>query len=265
MVPLVMTRSLARNLFHMLRGAAEKTTVEGLKKRGLRTVSVLNFRDVQMIIVRSIENTLQRRGLDFDQSDIQDEVRHEFLSLIRERDVLQGTVDALLREKGELAENRSALATELDKATLEYENAQSSSEAGDSDQEIAALMKRIASEVIATQSAAGVKPQLTDTTLSLVQAALQDHLQTMGQKSENGQQTNLNQLQRRIEKLKRKLHETEHMLERARANGVGIESLSGESVDPGVKHNDPDFEVKKELLGEIFRLNVELRQLLNKN
>jgi len=259
-----MTRSLARNLFHMLRGAAEKTTVDGLKKRGLRTVSVLNFRDVQMIIVRSIENTLQRRGLDFDQSDIQDEVRHEFLSLIRERDALQNTVDALLREKGELAENRTALATELDKATLEYENAQSTAAISTSD-EVADLMKRIASEVVASQNAAGVKTQLTNKTLSLVQSALQDHVHSLSRQSENGHQANLDQLQRRIEKLKRKLHETEHMLERARATGMESDGVPGGVTAPGVKHSDPDFEVKKELLGEIFRLNVELRQLLNKN
>ena len=75
----------------------------------------------------------------------------------------------------------------------------------------------------------------------------------------------MGQLQRRIEKLKRKLSETEDMLERARTTGVEPSGIAGEQLVPGVKQGDPDFQMKKELLGEIFKLNVELRQMLNKN
>ena len=100
---------------------------------------------------------------------------------------------------------------------------------------------------------------------SLVQAALEDHVHMLNQQAADAQQSNLTQLQRRIAKLKRKLEETEDMLERARASGVEPEGIHGEPVDPGVKRGDPDFGMKKELLGEIFRLNVELRQMLNKN
>jgi chromosome segregation ATPase len=259
-----MTRTLARNLYHMLRGAAKKTTLDGLKKRGHRTVSVLNFRDIQQLIGRAIENTLQRRGLSLDSMDIQDEVRHEFISLMRERDALQNTVDALLREKDELAENRTALASELTKATEEFENAQETVE-GVVPKDIAELMRRITAEVTDTQNAAGVNSQLTAKTLSLVQAALEDHADMLNRHAQAAQATNLQHLQRRISKLKRKLEETEDMLERARATGVEPEGVAGEPIDPGVKHGDPDFRMKKELLGEIFRLNVELRQMLNKN
>ena len=259
-----MTRTPARNLYHMLRGAAQKTTVDGLKKRGHRTVSVLNFRDVQQMIGRAIENTLQRRGLDLDRADIQDEVRHEFLSLMRERDALQNTVDALLREKEELDENRVALATELTKATEEYEHAQEAVEAG-VPKDVADLMRRITAEVTDTQNAAGVNADLTRKTLELVEHALQDHVQNLSDHAQVAQQSHLQNLQRRITKLKRKLQETEDMLERARAEGVQPEGIEGEYVDPGVKRGDPNFQMKKDLLGEIFRLNVELRQMLNKN
>ena len=98
-----------------------------------------------------------------------------------------------------------------------------------------------------------------------MQAALEDHVHMLNQQAADAQQSNLTQLQRRIAKLKRKLEETEDMLERARASGVEPEGIHGEPVDPGVKRGDPDFGMKKELLGEIFRLNVELRQMLNKN
>jgi len=259
-----MTRTLARNLYHMLRGAAQKTTVDGLKKRGHRTVSVLNFRDVQQMIGRAIENTLQRRGLSLDRADIQDEVRHEFLSLMTERDALQNTVDSLLREKGELAENHQALASELNKATEEYETAQGSA-TGAVPEHVARLMQRITAEVSGTQNAAGVNAQLTSKTLSLVQAALEDHAHMLDRETRDGQATNLQQLQRRIEKLKRKLQETENMLKRARTSGMDSDGIVGEPLVPGVKQGDPDFQMKKELLGEIFKLNVELRQMLNKN
>ncbi len=259
-----MTRTLARNLFHMMRGRAQRTTLDGLKKRGHQSVNVLSFRDIQALIERAIENTLQRRGLDLNRGDIQDEVRHEFLSLMQERDALQSTVDSLLREKDELAENRQALASELNKATEEYEHAQESVQAG-IPKDVAELMRRITAEVSDTQNAAGIHEDLTKKTLELVNAAIEEHAAALSTNAAAAQASNLNHLQRRISKLKRKLQETEDMLERARAEGVDPTGIAGEQVDPGLKSGDPNFGMKKDLLGEIFKLNVELRQMLNKD
>jgi len=258
-----MTMQLARNLFHLMRGASRRTTLEGLKKRGHRNVAVLDFRDVQALISRSIENTLQRRGLKLDDSKLQDEVRHEFLSLMRERDALQSTVDALLREKNELGINRAQLEQEITRTTAEYEQIQHQP-AVEEVPELKQLMDKLEASLRTTLGGAGVDAGTIDRTVGLVSQAFSEHQELVNTRVREAQDGRLDQLQRRIGKLKRKLEETEEMLARARAAGAAL-SIEGEPIVAGVKGDDPNAKTKRELLGEIFRLNVELRQMLNRN
>jgi hypothetical protein len=259
-----MTRLLARNLFHLMRGAAERTTLDGLKKKGHRSVSVLNFRDIQSFISRSIENTLRRAGVDMDGKDIQDEVRHEFLSLMHERDVLQNTVDAMLREKNELAANKGDLEIEIHKATEEFESARELFSGDAQAKDLQSLMEKIQTALTNSLGRAGVTAAATSQALDIVTVAIDEHRALLSQRTASGAEARLEQMQRRITKLKRKLEETEDMLARARVAG-GPDGIEGEKVIPGVGSGDPNAAMKKELLGEIFKLNVELRQMLNKN
>jgi hypothetical protein len=259
-----MTRLLARNLFHLMRGSAVRTTLDGLKKKGHRSVSVLNFRDMQLFISRSIENTLKRSGINLDGKDIQDDVRHEFLSLMQERDVLQDTVDAMLREKTELTENKGALVVEIDRATQEFESARDIFGGDAQSKDLQELMERIQTALTNSMGRAGVDATAVSQALDIVAVAIDQHRELLNQRAATGADARLDQMQRRIEKLKRKLEETEDMLARARLEG-GPTGVEGERVIPGVGGSDPNAAMKKELLGEIFKLNVELRQMLNKN
>ena len=259
-----MTRLLSRNLYHLMRGASRRTSLAKLKKRGHKNVSVLSYSAVNGLIDMAVENTLKRRGIDMSKGDVQEDVRHEFLSLMRERDSLQNTVDALLREKNELKENQQHLKDEINRTTAEYEQVQVGPDL-EADDELKALMEKLQGALMSVLGEAGVSQQLSDKTLAIVTQAIQEHRDLTSKKSRVDQEVQLGQLERRISKLKRKLQETEDMLAKAQTDGVTVEGIAGEPVTAGVSGSDPKAHMKKELLGEIFRLNVELREMLNAN
>lgn len=260
-----MTLQLARNLFHLMRGASRRTTLDGLKKRGHRNVAVLDFRDVQALIDKAVENTLQRRGISFDREDLQDDVRHEFLSLMRERDALKNTVDALLKEKDELAVNKEHLEEAIERTTAEVETIQAAPE--EQNEEISGLqvlMDKLRASLRTNLSEAGVSTAVIQRNIELVTLAFDEYQQLLLERARESNASRLDQLQRRIGKLKRKLSETEDMLVRAREAGAGPEGIESEDFVPGVQGSDANANMKKELLGEIFRLNVELREMLDR-
>jgi hypothetical protein len=257
-----MTRQLARNLYHLMRGAARRTSVERLKRTGHKTVSVLSFRDVQALIERAVENTLRRRGIRLDGPGVQEEVRHEFLALMQERDTLQRTVDQLMEERERLAANRDQLSVAIQAAEAEYLDAASSQpdelEAADL-AELRARVEERLRELLAGHPAGEVL--MGEQALSLVVQAIDEQREAALGRAQGEHETHLRDLRRRLDRLKAKLSETEEMLARARAQG-GLEAIEGEHVDPGLSAGDPNYKKKKELLGEIFRLNVELRDML---
>ena len=184
----------------------------------------------------------------------------EFLALMRERDLLQQTVDELLREKDELRENKDALLKELSRTTQEYESQAEAPPEAEMDADLTELQTNLAAklqEILGDQEAG-------QRAIALVTQAIEEQRSVAITKARSAQESRLSQLQRRIQRLKHKLQETEEMLVRARTEG-GYEAIPGEHVEAGLTIGDPNYETKKELLGEIFRLNVELRQMLNQN
>lgn len=255
-----MSRSLARNIYHLMRGAARRTTVDDLRRQGRKAVSVLNFRDVQALIEQAVENTLKRRGLKLDGQGVHEEVRLEFLALMRERDLLQTTVEDLLHEKERLAENKERLDRALAAAATEYESAREDESAEDAGM-LDALSARVQEQLKALLASA---PAATaGQALALVGEAFAQQRATMQERARVAQRERLDRIERRMSRLKQKLAETEDMLARARSSS-GLEPIVGEPVQAGLDAADPAFGTKKELLSEIFRLNVELREMLEK-
>lgn len=255
-----MSRHLARNLYHLMRRAARRTPVDRLQKRGHKTVSVLNFRDVEKLIERAIDGSLRRRGINLDDPSIRDEVRLEFMALLRERDNLSDTVEELLREQETLRENRERLAEQISVVTSEYEEVQAEpveTDTTDFDR-LQATMEARLRELLENGS---VPADLADQALALVRESIEEQRQLIVTRAQAEHASRLHDLEVRISKLKRKLGETEEMLARARAQSLR-EAIPGEEVDPGLKFGDPNYETKQELLTEIFKLNVELQDML---
>jgi len=259
---IAMSRHLARNIYHLMKGAARRTTVDDLRKQGRRSVSVLNFKDIQDLIEKAVENTLKRRGLKLNGPGIQEQVKLEFLALIRERDMLQATVEQLLDEKKKLSRNRDKLGKALAVATDEYKSAQEADHDDEEAAELDALGARVESSL--RELLDGTDKQLEDRAVDLVHQAFSEQRGVAVEKAKRNQGERVQRIQRRMSRLKAKLQETEEMLARARADGV-VEGVPGQPVDSGLDASDPTFETKKELLSEIFRLNVELREVLDKD
>lgn len=256
-----MSSHLARNLYHLMRRSARRTSVDKLRKTGHKTVSVLNFRDIEELIERSVENTLRRKGLRLDAPDIHDEVRLEFLALMRERDILRETVDSLLQEQDELNRNRELLQNELQSTAQELMQQQTAApEEFQGAEELSDLAQQVATQL--REVLGPSDPATAERAISMVTKAIDAQRETALERAREEQASKTDQLHRRMSKLKRKLAETEDMLERARAEGGGPEGISGEAVEAGLKLGDPNHGKKRELLGEIFRLNVELREML---
>lgn len=259
-----MTSNLARNLYHLMRSSARRTSVDKLRRHGHKTVSVINFRDIEELIETSVENTLKRKGMRLDGPEVHEEVRLEFLALMRERDILRETVDSLLQEQDELRRNRERIETALADTALQMQTLGSVAP----EQQVEAsglsdLQLRVAEDLRAML--AGIDPSLAEQAVARVTLAIDEQREHAVERARQEQEGQLDSLQRRMAKLKKKLAETEDMLERARIAGNVPESIPGMPVDAGLKSEDPNFSQKKELLGEIFRLNVELREMLKKS
>ncbi len=262
-----MARQLARNLYQLVRGAARRTSVEGLKQDGRKTVSVISFRQVEELIEKAVHNTLRRRGLHLDQPEIEEEVRLGVLALVAERDDLQLTVHALMREKQELERNTQRLNQELSRAQAAYRSEEQAwSGPGDPDDVSAsfdALRDELAAGLTELLQQSEVGEGLDERVVGLVSTVVDEQRGAMRARAREGHETRLSHFRRRIDKLKRKLGEAEEMLARARS-AEGPEAIVGEPVDPGLDQDDPNYKAKSGLLGDIFRLNVELRDTLGK-
>ena len=258
-----MSSHLARNLYHLMRRSARRTSVDKLRRHGHKTVSVINFRDIEELIETSVENTLKRKGLRLDGPDVHEEVRLEFLALMRERDILRETVDSLLAEQDELKRNRER----LENALQDTAHALQTEQAAAPEQQVEAVgLIELEGKVVQDLRGilAGIDPSLSEQAVTLVARAIEEQREQAVERARADHEGRVDSLQRRMAKLKKKLAETEDMLGRARVAGAVPEAIPGMPVDAGLKSEDPNFSQKKELLGEIFRLNVELREMLKK-
>lgn len=258
-----MSRQLSRDLYHLMRKASRRTPVEKLRRKGHKNVSVLNFRDVQALIEKAVQNTLRSKGVNLNGPGIAEDVRMEFLALMRERDVLQDTVQSLLKERDELAENRQRLTAAIDRASDELHE-EESADPVESAAELAQMSSHVSARLREILASGAPGDQLAEKAVALVEAAIEEQRLTTQDRAKEAHEERLSHLHRRIKRLKAKLGETEQMLARAKTTGAP-EALPGEAIDPGLKIGDPNYEQKKDLLGEIFKLNVELREMLNTN
>ena len=258
-----MSHSLARNIYHLMRTASRRTSVDSLKKDGRKHVSVLKFRDIEQLIAQAVENTLRRRGMALNGHDLHEEVKIEFLALMHERDTLQATVNELVNEKQALEDNKIRLDRALTATADQYEQ-ERSVEVSEGGAEFDSLSSKLEASLRELLSKADRGSALSDRAIGLVTQAIAEQRAMAVEKSRVTHEARLQKLQRRMHRLKRKLQETEDMLQRAQFEPT-LSEIPGQPVRAGVRTADPAYQTKKELLSEIFKLNVELREILNKD
>lgn len=259
-----MSRNLAQDLYHLMRGASRTASLGSLRRKGHNRVPVLRFRDVEALIERAVENTLGRLGIDLTEDDLaglSDDARLEFLALIRERDTLKQTVEGLLAQQGELEQHQVTIRDRLAAAKDELAREAADETPGD---DLDTLRVRLGERLTELLSRDGIPEGVAEKAVAMVDKAVREQRELAAERARSEHAGRLELLQRRIDKLSRKLGETEAMLSKARAaSGAELYDVDEEDMGPaGLASADPQFEQKKAVLEEIFRLNVELRSMM---
>ncbi len=260
-----MSRKLAHNVFQLARGASRTLSLSRLRREGHSQVPVLRLTELEALVSRAVDDTLSALGLqlaDETVAGLSEEARLRFLGLVKERDALRETVTALERGRDELSRNQDSLRGELMRAETELDDVRQAPATSATDHELMALIETLGRDLRGVLGAApGADRRLVDEALAVVEQALASYRQLLAARAKQEHEAKVVQLQRRIARLERKLAESEDLLERARAASRGGEpGLLG--LAPALRPGDSDYTAKRELLDEIFRLNVELQRII---
>jgi hypothetical protein len=258
-----MSRKLTFNVIHLLRGAARQESLERLKREGHRSVSVLRSSDIESLLATAVDDTLAALGLELKEDTIRgltEDARLRFVRLIKERDELKATLDALKNQGDQLALQSGTLRHELQRTESELHEEQAAAPTAPA-AELLELRAQLTAQLSALLAGQGVSPAVVQETLALVEAAIENYRVLVGARVRREQEARIIQLQRRIEKLRHKLEESDVLLARARAvREEGVPFLT--DIGPPLQPGDPGYAQKRELLEEIFKLNVELQRII---
>jgi len=265
-----MILSLADSLFRMFRENSDVVPVSRLKKQGHRSVTVLDWDRIQALIQKAVEEALARRGVDLSPQaldSVSQEARETFVRLVEQRDTYRESTRTLEAEREELRTNMSQLKSELEssKSLLahEREHVVTTEEVAVGAEGMASFHSRLEAEM--TRLLAGAEPgaDIAAQAAALARRLLDEEQAKATEDAREEQRLRVAQLERRVGKLRKSLRDSETLVTRLReTKGVpgGVESIYRE-----VQGLDPSEEKATEkagLLEEIFKLNVELRDVI---
>ena len=263
-----MSFKLARNVFEVLRGSARTKSLDQLRREGHQHVPVLRFSDLEALMAAAVDDTLTRLGLELSDAQttgLNDEARLRFLALLRERQQLKDPLANLQREGAKLEGTTEGVRAEIERAQAELvEEEEHVAPAEGTDTELDALRARLRESITAMLATVpGADPDLPTRMMEAVDAAVENYRILVAARSRREQEARVEQLQRRLQRLRHKLEESEILLAKARAaaqaqGGIIPNFDPGNALQPG----DSDYQQKKALLDEVFKLNVELRKMI---
>lgn len=265
-----MSRKLSNNILEVMNRKVRPATLDQLKKRGLKRVSLLDLSDLNVMIKEAVVNTLGEMGIALRPRELKiqsDRVREEFYNITRQRDDLQELVESLKSEVSELKKNRGRLVArvESDKTRLEKEEKRTITVESMplSAERIEAVKQGISERLADLFAESGMGVGLRERTVALTLELIGEERQKAYDEAVISQSDRVTQLKRRINKLVSKLDETEAILaavESGQDIDLGVASIY-KSVQ-GLKGGANFFEEKQEALKKIFDLNVELKKLM---
>lgn len=263
---------LANSLFRLFRENSDVVPVSRLQKEGVRSVTVLDWERVEKLISDAVAEALARHGVELGAEamrSVNDEAREAFARLLEQRDTLRETARSLAEEKSQLEDNLSLLRHELDSSTgmLAQERRQvvSPQSVAVAPDAMAHYSERLEQELtrLLRDDDPGGETGLARSVSDLARRLLEEERDKAFDQARTEQGQRIEQLERRIAKLKRMLAETESVVERLSsgdADDEGAESIYKEVQ--GLGRGDPLAEEKRGILNEIFRLNVELQDVI---
>jgi hypothetical protein len=242
-----------------------RTSLDNLKKKGVQQVNVLGIDRIIALIEAAVHRSLQSRLVGVEREAVADATKAEFLRLLRSNEDLlrqkseierqrERAEDEIDQMRRELAEKRQALKLELERDALELANRYQGENAA------------IAHKVSAIVQALAEAPESTtrdveQKLMELVMDVVSGEREAAEAARRALQDREVDTLQRRIRKLNDTLSQTELRLQQVSALkdlDSGISSIYREVQ--GVDTRDAQAKKKLDLMAEIFRANLALKQ-----
>ncbi len=251
--------SLKRTLKEAVRQLAYSTSVEQLKKRGVKQVNVVGLDRICQLIEEAIHRTLKHRLLVAEREAVVDATREEFLRLLRSNEELKQKHERAEEEAGALRLELQRLRQDLDQRLAEARMSQSGAYLS-ADARIQELV-RTALTGFRDVPGADFGDALEHRVLELVMGVVEKERRESEAAKAAARDREVDLLQRRIAKLTSSLQDTEVRLNQVAAAknfDAGIASVYREVQ--GLADDDSSYEKKKELMAGIFAANLKLQK-----
>lgn len=245
-----------------VRQIAFRTDVDSLKKQGVERVSVLGMDRIVGLVEEAVHRSLKSRLVGLEREAVADATKAEFLRLLRSNQELQrekSEVERLKeRAEEEVDQLRRLIAQEKQVLDERLRHGQFAAQARNAidDAEIAA---RLREAIAASGGSAGSAAE--ERVLALVMDTVGRERAAAEQAKSALRDREVENLQRRIEKLTQSLSTTEHRLRQVAAMkniDDGISSIYREVQ--GLDEAAQDSGKKKELMSAIFAANMRLQK-----
>lgn len=267
---------LHSQVLQAIRDHSFRVSVRKLRQQGHRRITALRLQDIQQLISEATERVLDERQLTLDQRErdgVEQQVHEEFQRLLSEHQRVLKDHESVTREFADLRKQYELLQEELvqQQKLLEAERSR------ELDPESLTLSKeglvdvgsriREAVHLVLTSGGGdftngqGEKLRQLESRIVDVTSQILEHERLAGyERDRHDKDGRVEQLERRIAKLRKHLSDTEENLARvAKAKGIDPGEASVYRSVQGLDESDPGASKKKEFLKEIFDQNLALR------
>ena len=250
------------SLKQAVRQIAFRTDLNSLKKQGIEQVSVLGMDRIVGLIEEAVHRSLKSRLVGLEREAVADATKAEFLRLLRTNQDLQREKSEVERLKERAEEEIDQLRRQLgaDKQALEQRlQSDSLSSQARYEGENTRLVERV--RELLSSAGPGAGAALQEQVLDLVFQTVDKERRSAEHARSALRDREVDNLQRRIEKLTSSLETTEHRLRQVAAMkniDDGISSIYREVQ--GLIDGSEQFGKKKDLMSAIFAANLRLQK-----
>lgn len=249
-----------------VRQIAFRTSLDSLKKQGVEQVSVLGIDRIIALIEEAVHRSLKSRLVGIEREAVADATKSEFLRLLRTNQDLQRQKSELEKLKERAEDEVDQLRRELtqQKQVLEEKIQQQNQvpEIGRYEGENTVIAQKVREMIQAMARGGRLDPTLLqERVYELVMDSVSSERQSADEARRALRDREVDNLQRRIQKLTQSLETTEHRLRQVAAMKHIDDGISSIYRDvQGLSPEDTGFGKKKELMAAIFQANMRLQK-----
>jgi hypothetical protein len=248
---------LKRSLKEAVRKLAYSTSVEQLKKRGVKKVSVLGLDRIVALIEEAVNRSLRDHLLTSEREAVVDATKEEFLRLLKSNEELRERQEQAEEEANNLRIELQRLRQELDQRMQEAKVEQLIDYSGQN----AEILSQVQT-LFTAGTEAGLSPaQMQEKVLELVMGYVRSEREEVEAAQAAARDKEIANLQRRINKLNLSLETSEQRLREVASRkdlDDGIASIYRDVQ--GLDDSGEDAGKKKELMAGIFAANLALQK-----